>query len=66
MTPFRQMNQQKLKSLSDIMMSYMKFQSIIENQQDVQLMLEQNASNMIKCIDTSLRETPAKQLIDSI
>ena len=66
MTPFRQMNKKKLKSLSDVMMFYMKFQSIVNDQQDVQLMLEQNASNMIKCIDTSLRETPATRPIDSI
>ena len=29
-------------------------------------MLKQNASNLITCIDTSLRETPATRLIESI
>ena len=65
-SPFRQMNQDNLKPLSDFMMLCMKFQSIVSNQQDVRLMLEENASNMITCIDTSLRETPATRLIESI
>ena len=65
-SPFRQMNEANLKSVSDIMMLYIEFQSIVNDQQDVQLMLEQNASNMITCIDTNLRETPARLLIDSI
>ena len=65
-SPFRQMNEANLKSVSDILMLYIKFQSIVNDQQDVQLMLEQSASNMIPCIDTSLLEMPATRLIDSI
>ena len=65
-SPFRQMIDANFKSLSDIMMLYNKFQSIVNDQQDVRLMLEENASNMITCIDTSLRETPATRLIESI
>ena len=66
MSPLRKMNEANLKSLSDTMMFYMKFERIVNNQQDVQSMLEQNASNMIPCIDTSLQEMPAKRQIDSI
>ena len=65
-SPFRQMIKANLKPLSDIMMLYVKFQSIVNDQQDVRLMLEQNASNMISCIDTSLYETPTTRLVDSI
>ena len=60
------MNEANLKSLSDIMMLYTKFQSIVNEQKDVRLMIEQNASNLITCIDTSLRETAATRLIESI
>ena len=53
-----------LKSLIDIMMLNIKFQSIVNNQKDVQLMLEQNTSNMITYIETSLQETPTTRAID--
>lgn len=65
-SPFRHMIDSNLKSLSDMMMLHFKFQSIVNEQKDVGLMLEQNASNMIKCIDTSLQETPFTRLVDSI
>ena len=39
------------------MMLYTKFQSVIDDQEDVRLILEQNASNLIKFIDTSLQES---------
>ena len=48
------------------MMLYIKFQSIVNEQEDVRLMLQQNASNMITCINTSLYETPSTCLVDSI
>ena len=65
-SPFRQINEANLKSVSDIMMLYIKFQSIVNDQQDVQLMLEQNASNMITCIETNLNQTIVRILINSI
>ena len=65
-SPFRQVIEAHLQSLSDTMMLYIPFQNIVNDQQDVRLMFEQNASNMITCIDTSLQETPSTRLIESI
>ena len=60
------MNSNKLLALSDIIMLYVSFQSLINDHEDFKLMVEQEASNLITCVDTSLTNTNTSCLIESI
>ena len=55
-----------LRALADVLMGNVKFQNLNNYQEDVRIMLENEAPNLMKCIETSLEVTPTSALIESI
>ena len=55
-----------LRALADTLMGNVKFQNLNNYQEDVSMMLENEAPNLIRCIETSLEVTPTSALIESI
>ena len=66
MTAIHLMDQYGLRSLSDIMMQYTSFQYLINYQSDVNRIMQQEAPNLIKCIESSLMESETTCLIESL
>ena len=66
MTAIHLMDQYGLRSLSDIMMQYTSFQYLINYQGDVNRIMQQEAPNLIKCIESSLMESETTCLIESL
>ena len=65
-TPFHLMDDFGLRSLSDTMMGYTMFQYLINHQTGVDRILQQEAPNLIKCIESSLMETETTCVIESL
>ena len=64
--PYQMMNDLGLRALADTLMGYIGFQNLNNYQEDVSRMLENEAPNLMKCIETSLQVTPTSALIESI
>ena len=65
-TPFQLMNIEDLLALSDIIQEYVQFPSLVKDHVDFQKIVKQEASNLIKCIETSLESTNTSLLVESI
>ena len=64
--PYQLMAELGLRALADTMMGNMKFQCLNNYQEDVSRMLDNEAPNLMKCIETSLEVTRTSALIESI
>ena len=64
--PYRMMSDLGLRALADTLMGNCRFQNLNNYQSDVSCMLENEAPNLMKCIETSLEVTPTSEKVESI
>ena len=60
------MDDKKLTTLSDTMMGFSQFLHLINYQTGVNRILQQEAPNLIKCIESSLMDTETTCVIESL
>ena len=62
--PLKLMHELDLRALSDTILCYTSFRSLIHSQEAVERILSQNAPNLIKCLESSLEETESSMKIE--